>query len=503
MRELDICGRSKRWWKPEFKEMRKKAVKDKKMRKELKRKIKESKAKCWQDWIEERRDVWQIARVSKNPFQLRKRCHALEKEEGSIIHEDDQEGKCRAFIEHNVIYGQCEATPDVRRTARITPPTRVMDRVRRALGRTKSSSSPGPDGVTWRLLKALKDTKLGKAVLEDIGQMAQAGNKYYGEEEWRQMEMIIIPKPGRDHSKVKGWYPIVLLNTVGKLADKLIAEDMGNIRELFHERAFAGRKGRGAIDSVMLMDELRRKTGGHVYGRDIKSAFNSLDRDEMYNILWNHEDLREWVDHFLRPRSFKVKVDGETIGSTTMVGGTPQGSPLSPTLFTIYMSRVVWEAEGEMDKLEGKRRRSSRKGTEKGTGEPRDFIPLSYIDDVNSVRKGRVTNMDKALEGASQKYRLKWDRSKDWKDEVHLGVNLNGRKHWKFRTGRVGAAFNGIRRLTRLNPEGKRKIVIGQLLPTLTYGSELHTQPSEEAARLAGRMSRWICMGTREATDRR
>jgi len=52
-----------------------------------------------------------------------------------------------------------------------------------------------------------------------------------------------------------------------------------------------------------------------------------------------------------------------------------------------------------------------------------------------------------------------------------------------------------VRRLTQLNPEGKRKIVVGPLLPTLMYGSELHTTPSEEASRLAGRMARWICMG--------
>jgi len=130
----------------------------------------------------------------------------------------------------------------------------TMERILRALKKTKSSSCPGPDGISWRLLKALKDTRLGKTVLEDAGQMAQVGNKYYGEEEWRQMEMVMIPKLGKDHRKVKGWRPIVLLNTVGKLADKLVAEDLGRIGGLFHERAFAGRKGRGAIDSVMLMD---------------------------------------------------------------------------------------------------------------------------------------------------------------------------------------------------------------------------------------------------------
>lgn len=86
---------------------------------------------------------------------------------------------------------------------------------------------------------------------------------------------------------------------MGKLADKLVAEDLGCRQELFYERAFTERKRRGVIDSVMLMDDLRRRTGGHIYGRDIKSAFNSLDRIKMYEILGDYEDLREWVDYFL------------------------------------------------------------------------------------------------------------------------------------------------------------------------------------------------------------
>lgn len=70
------------------------------------------------------------------------------------------------------------------------------------------------------------------------------------------------PETRKGHGEDEGVEPIVLLNTVGKLADKVLAEKMAGFRELWHERAFAGRKGRRAIDSVMLMDELRRKTGG-------------------------------------------------------------------------------------------------------------------------------------------------------------------------------------------------------------------------------------------------
>ena len=93
--------------------------------------------------------------------------------------------------------------------------------------------------------------------------------------------------------------------------------------------------------------------------------------------------------------------------------------------------------------------------------------------------------------------------AKDWKNKVHLGVNLNARKHWKFRTGRAEAAFNIVRRLSRLPPEEKRKVVIGKLLPILTYGSELHTTPSEEGSRLAARMSRWVVMGYQGSSRRK
>jgi len=125
----------------------------------------------------------------------------------------------------------------------------------------------------------------------------------------------------------------------------------------------------------------------------------------------------------------------------------------------------------------------------------RNRVPLSYIDDVNSVRVGKVGPMDEVLEETPSKYRMKWDRTKDWKNVVHLRVNLDGRKHWKFRTGRAEAEFNLIRKLSRLPPEAKRKIVIRQLLPILTYGSELHNTPPEESSRLAAKWARWVAMG--------
>jgi len=128
-------------------------------------------------------------------------------------------------------------------------------------------------------------------------------------------------------------------------------------------------------------------------------------------------------------------------------------------------------SEPELD-LEGKERIAE--GTRRG----RSFIPLSYIYDVNSVGVGKACPMDEALEETSSRYRVRWDRLKDWKNGIHLGVNLNGKKHWTCRTGRAVVAFNLVKRLSCLPPQEKSSIVIGQLLPILTYGSELHNTPA-------------------------
>ena len=79
-------------------------------------------------------------------------------------------------------------------------------------------------------------------------------------------------------------------------------------------------QGRVATDSVMLTNQLRKDTGGTVYGKDIKLAFNSVGRAEIFK---DSPELAAWIDTFLKPRSLNIRIDGRKIGSTTMTGGTP------------------------------------------------------------------------------------------------------------------------------------------------------------------------------------
>ena len=79
-------------------------------------------------------------------------------------------------------------------------------------------------------------------MLEDVVQVAEEGMKTRVPEEWRDMKMVMIPKPGNDQTAVKGWRPIVLANAVGKLAEKIIGQEVQLHEELWQNELPPGAK---------------------------------------------------------------------------------------------------------------------------------------------------------------------------------------------------------------------------------------------------------------------
>lgn len=324
--------------KKEWKELRKRARKDPNAKKELYRQIKQAKAECWAKWIQEGRDVWQCARVARNPFGMNKRCGDITAEDGTVATEDQEKG--RLFAQYNLV-NELRAATDIRHTTkRVFAGNHQMAAIHQLLKKIKNTSTPGPDGISWRLWKIIKDTEIGRRAIEDAAQCGSLESEQ--PQEWIAARIVMIPKPGKDLSSVKGWRPITLANTIGKLAEKLVAVKVGEMKELWHEMAFAGRKSRGAVDSVMLAREIQKKHDDmKLVGRDIKSAFNGISKDICIKIFEGHGQLQTWIAEFLNPRNIDIYVDGRKVYNTTMTGGTPQGSPLSPALFTVYISALI------------------------------------------------------------------------------------------------------------------------------------------------------------------
>ena len=115
-----------------------------------------------------------------------------------------------------------------------------------ALGHTKNGSAPGPDGISYHLIKAVRDTRLGQELVDEV-----VDNLIFGiiPPAWREIRVVFIPKPGRDISLTKSWRPLNLINCVGKLGEKVVADriqDYGG--DLFHHLQFGSVRGRSAID---------------------------------------------------------------------------------------------------------------------------------------------------------------------------------------------------------------------------------------------------------------
>ena len=188
----------------------------------------------------------------------------------------------------------------------------------------------------------------------------QAIRLQYHPQLWRHATGILLEKPNkRDRTLVKSYRVISLLNCFGKVVEKLVAgklsqfcEDQGKL----HKGQMGERKHRSAIDAAALMiDKLHkvwedRQIAGALL-MDVKGAFDYVSRAKLVQRMKDlgiDDDLIGWTKSFLTNRSVELVIDGFTNPRQKVESGIPQGSPVSPILFLIYISGVFSKIEEQL-----------------------------------------------------------------------------------------------------------------------------------------------------------
>ncbi|KAJ2921336.1 hypothetical protein H1R20_g15754, partial [Candolleomyces eurysporus] len=94
--------------------------------------------------------------------------------------------------------------------------------LRQALEACSARSAPGPDHITWRHLKQiLALPECGEIIIALANGCMESG---YWPRHFKESMSVIIPKPNKpSYSAPKAFRPIVLLNTLGKLIEKMIS----------------------------------------------------------------------------------------------------------------------------------------------------------------------------------------------------------------------------------------------------------------------------------------
>jgi hypothetical protein len=260
-----ICARSKRWWSAEIGEKRRilgslkrmrrrspqlvSAQEVKTARRELRRTIRKAKRECWQGFLQEAQgeQVWQALRYTSP--RMDSTTQALKGEHG--------ETAATIAEKEELIVRSAFPTPPpdepviIPSTGSIAEPTDAE--IERAVWSPSIRKAPGPDCLNFAAVRLVwRWDRLRLCAL--IKACIVCG---IHPSKWKIAKGVVLRKPDKpDYSKVKAYRVIALLNCLGKVAEKVVANKLSDLverRDLLHQGQFGSRKGRSAIDAVAVL----------------------------------------------------------------------------------------------------------------------------------------------------------------------------------------------------------------------------------------------------------
>uniref|UniRef100_A0A3B1JXG3 Reverse transcriptase domain-containing protein n=1 Tax=Astyanax mexicanus TaxID=7994 RepID=A0A3B1JXG3_ASTMX len=224
------------------------------------------------------------------------------------------------------------------------------DQVTGALRRLRSGKSAGPDEVSPRLLKACA-FELGLPLSNIFNMSLQLGRV---PTLCKTSCLVPVPKKPRP-SELNDFRPVALTSHIMKTMERLLLPLLRpQVQHALDPLQFAYREKIGVEDAVIY---LLHRTYSHldkassalrIMFFDFSSAFNTIQppllRDKLVKMNVDPH-LVSWITDYLTCRPQYVRLtDGtwETVVSST---GAPQGTVLSPFLFTLYTSDFQYNSE--------------------------------------------------------------------------------------------------------------------------------------------------------------
>jgi hypothetical protein len=230
------------------------------------------------------------------------------------------------------------------------PQAASEEEIAQAIASQKSKGAPGPDGVSTRFLKLM-----GQPLVKALTSLTTAcWHAEYFPTRFRLATTVCLKKPNKgDYGSPGAWRPIALLSTIGKVIEKAMANRLRALAEehsLLPDTQMGGRRQRSTYSALELLTEQVHtiwNSGKHVaslLSLDISGAFDTVSPLRLLDVLrkkgipaW----ATRWIGSFLHERKTTLVFNGSESESYRILGGAPQGSPLSPILFLLYNSELV------------------------------------------------------------------------------------------------------------------------------------------------------------------
>ena len=319
---------------------------------------------------------------------------------------------------------------------------------------------------------------------------------------------VVLDKPGKpSYDTPASFRIIVLLKTVSKILERVMTVRLAALARralLLHPNQCGSLPGLSTSDAcATLIHEIRTlqrpRWAVSTLFLDIKAGFDNVNASKLRALLIAKSIpsyMVDWVTSFLSERACTLVFQGAPGTRVPVEDGTPQGSPISPLLFLIYVAPL-------------------HSAIPKG-------VMISYVDDFSltvassSYRTNirRLQGLFRTLTERGDRLEVKFSTPKTelihWRTPSQrfppsqasialdgllfrpagvvrwlgywLSPALNSQHHFSHRVSLAQATFSFVKRLSSLGagvrPFLNHRVAMGLLLRILIYGSDLLTPNS-------------------------
>ena len=217
-----------------------------------------------------------------------------------------------------------------------------------AISQLSTSTSSGPDQITYPLLSHLPQSALN--FLLYIFNLSWSTHTFPSA--WKQSTIIPILKPEKPSDSPSSYRPISLTSCTSKLFERMVLGRLTYFLELHDilSPVQAGfRPGRSTVDQVLLLSQSIADSF-HQSKPGARTVLATVDFAKAFDSVWHSALLSkllsldlplcfvEWIRSYLSDRRSKVRICNSYSRPFRLRRGVPQGSVLGPVLFSLYIN---------------------------------------------------------------------------------------------------------------------------------------------------------------------
>jgi hypothetical protein len=257
--------------------------------------------------------------------------------------------------------------------------------------------APEPDSIPNRLLQECKGV-----LAEPLAKLFQdCLQRSYHPKPFRHSRTVVLRKPQKlTYDVAKAYRPIALLNTLGKVLEKIVARRVSALAEehnLLPTTQMGARPGRLTVTVLEMLTEQIQTVWANdaslvasMLSLDISGAFDNVSHERL---IHNIRDVRlpqwvvEYIRSFLTNRTTALMLGTYENRVRPTTSGIPQGSMLSPILFLFFASTLLPQLNAGAT------------------------TAIDFVDDTNTLTFSRSTEANcRVLERANEKWMV-WART--------------------------------------------------------------------------------------------